>query len=120
MACWVFAVAVIVYGWTAAPALSWLDAAEFSTAAQALAVAHPPGHPIPSLLGRLLLYLPLGEAPFRVNLASALAGALAVAGVYVAGRTVAGRLVGPRPAAVIGVAAALGFGLTRAAWEQAA
>jgi hypothetical protein len=56
----VFVVALVVYAVTAAPALSWLDAAEFSTAAQALAIAHPPGHPIPSLLGRLLVYLPLG------------------------------------------------------------
>ena len=135
----VFAVALATYAWTAAPALSWLDAAEFSTAAQALAVAHPPGHPIPSLVGRLLLYLPLGEAAFRVNLASALAGALAVAGVYRATLSLAARLVAPRPAAaiagasgphsgappsaaslVISAAAALGFGLSRAAWEQAA
>lgn len=120
MAFGVFAVALLLYGWTAAPALSWLDAAEFSTAAQSLAIAHPPGHPIPSLVGRLLLYLPLGEAAFRVNLASALEGALAVAAVFVAARAIAGHLVAARPAAILAAAAALGFGLTRAAWEQAA
>jgi len=116
----VFAVAFVIYAATAAPALSWLDAAEFATAAQALAVAHPPGHPIPSLLGRLLVDMPLGEAAFRVNLASSLAGAVAAAATFKAARTAAVRLVTARPAAVIGAAGALGFALSRAAWEQAA
>ena len=116
----VFLVALAVYAFTAAPALSWLDAAEFSTAAHSLAVAHPPGHPIPSLLGRLLLYLPLGEAAFRVNLASALAGALAVLATYHAARAVAVRLAPVRPSTLLAAGFALGFAFAGAAWEQAA
>jgi hypothetical protein len=109
----VFAAALAVYGWTAAPALAWLDAAEFTAAAHGLGVAHPPGHPIPSLLGRAFLYLPLGDAALRVSLASALAGALAALGLYRAARALGVRRL-------LAVAAALGFAFTRAAWEQAA
>jgi hypothetical protein len=109
----VFAAAFAVYGWTLAPATSWLDAAEFTAAAHGLGIAHPPGHPIPSLLGRALLYLPLGDAAVRVNLESALAGALAAVAVYHAALAVGGRRV-------LAVAGALGFAFTRAAWEQAA
>lgn len=106
----VFAAAFAVYAVTAAPAVGWLDSAEFVAAAQALGISHPPGQPLVAVLGRALAYLPIGDIAFRVNLASAVAGAAAAAALY---RLVA-RLRGP----VVGAAAAFAFAFAAAAWEQ--
>src|SRR5512147_1708949 len=88
----VLAVVFVVYAWTAAPGMMWLDAAELTTAAATLGIAHPPGHPIPSLLGKLLALVPLGDVAWRVNLASALAGAIAAAATAHAAARVARRV----------------------------
>ncbi|HKA90196.1 MAG TPA: DUF2723 domain-containing protein [Haliangiales bacterium] len=106
----VFAAALAAYTVTAAPAVGWLDSAEFVAAAQTLGISHPPGQPLAALLGRAVAYLPIGDIAFRVNLASAIAGAAAAAMLY---RLVA-RLRGP----VVGAAAALAFAFAAAAWEQ--
>ncbi len=58
-----------IYMVLAGPTFYWLDSSEFSAAAWGLGIAHPPGHPLPSLLGRLLCLLPLGTIYFRVVLA---------------------------------------------------
>jgi hypothetical protein len=57
----------------------WLDCGELVAAATGLGLPHPPGHPVVVVLGKAAeLLIPLGPAPFRVALASALALALAV------------------------------------------
>jgi hypothetical protein len=114
----VFALAFGVYAWTAAPGLGWLDSAELTAAAATLGIAHPPGHPIPLLLGKLIALLPLGDVAHRVNLASALAGAGAAAAVGWAAARVAAR-VARAPAAAIGAATGLAFAFGAAAWDQA-
>lgn len=72
------ALAAGVYVLTAGPSLYWLDSSEFVAAAWTLGIAHPPGHPLAALLGRLACYLPFGTIAFRVTMASALAAAAAV------------------------------------------
>ena len=64
----------------AAPDVVWLDTGEIIAASFELGIVHPPGHPLPSLFGKLISLIPLGTVAFRVNLASglALAGAVAV------------------------------------------
>ena len=57
------------------------DAGEFAVAAQHLTIAHPPGYPFYTLLGKLWVSLiPWGSAAYRLNLLSAFssAGALAL------------------------------------------
>ena len=80
-ALFVFATAFVVYAWTASPAIGWLDSPEIVAASASLGVAHSPGHPMESMLGQLGALLPIGDLPFRVNLMSALTGALAAVGV---------------------------------------
>ncbi len=63
----------------AAPELGWLDTGEFVASSFELGIAHPPGHPLPSLFGKLCSFIPLGTVAFRVNLASGLALAFAAA-----------------------------------------
>jgi 4-amino-4-deoxy-L-arabinose transferase-like glycosyltransferase len=61
---------------------------------------HPTGYPIYLALAKLATFNPLGDVAYRVNLFSAIMGALAVAAIYLSGRL----LVKYRPVAVVGAA----------------
>jgi hypothetical protein len=63
-----------------APEGGWLDTSELVAGSFGLGIIHPPGHPLPLVLGRLFGFVPLGSFGFRVALASAveLAGASAI------------------------------------------
>lgn len=88
------------------------DAAELFLAGRDLDVTHPPGYPLLAMLVRLALALPVGSPMFRAGLVPAMAGALAVAGVWrLARRLGAGRAASAVAAAVF---AALPLG-----WSQA-
>lgn len=60
----------------------WLDAGELTAAAVDLDVAHPPGHPLASLVGHALTLIPLGSLALRVAFAQALCAALASGFLY--------------------------------------
>jgi hypothetical protein len=62
--------------WGLNPSFYMDDSPEIITAAASLGIAHPPGYPLYTLLGRILSLLPLGPLCLRVNLLSALVGAL--------------------------------------------
>lgn len=53
------------------------DSGELTAVAATGGVAHPPGYPLYTLLGRLFAALPLGTVAWRLNLMSAVCGALA-------------------------------------------
>ncbi len=55
----------------------WLDGGELTAQAVALDIAHPPGHPLAGLLGKLMTLLPLGPISLRVALGQALCAAVA-------------------------------------------
>jgi hypothetical protein len=59
-----------------------VDSADLTTAAYLLGIAHPPGAPAYLLVGHLFTWLPIGDVGYRVNLFSAVAGALACFFVY--------------------------------------
>ena len=73
----------------------WLDSSEFAVAAFSLGVAHPPGHPLALLVGKLCTFFPFGSVALRVGFAAALATALAAVQVSrlatLVSRRVAGR-----------------------------
>lgn len=68
--------AFVLYAVTACRTVFFGDAGELITAAASLGVAHPPGYPLYTALGHAALWLPVGEAAWRMNLLSALFGAL--------------------------------------------
>lgn len=70
--------ALVVFAWGAPPGPTWLDSQELGAAGAQLGVAHPSGFPLALALSKALSLLPLGELAWRVHLASAVAGALAV------------------------------------------
>ena len=89
-----------------------LDAAMLQMQVAVLGIAHPTGYPTYLTLSHLFTYLPVGDVAYRVSLASAAYGALAVGAVFAAGYLLSRRVV----AAAV---AALAFGLGEAIWSQA-
>src|SRR4030042_1235500 len=81
----VFLIALTVYALTLTPSLSYLspDGSELATVPYVLGLAHSPGYPLYTWLGFLFSHLvPLGDVAYRINLMSAVMGALAAAGIY--------------------------------------
>lgn len=69
--------AFALFAWTACRTVYFGDSGELIAAARSLGVAHPPGYPLYTLLGRAALALPLGGEPaFSMNLLSGLFGAV--------------------------------------------
>ncbi len=100
---------ILVLG--AAPGLTWLDAGELGAAAWELGIAHPPGYPVFALGHKaVMLLLPVGDAAFRGNLASALLGAGALALLVSVGRR-AGQSRAPLLAAALLVSVTPAFAL---------
>ena len=89
-----------------------LDAVMLQMQAAVLGIAHPTGYPTYLTLTHLFTYLPVGDVAYRVNLASAAYGALAVGAVFAGGYLLSRRVV----AAAVG---AVAFGLGEALWSQA-
>ena len=102
-----------VYLRTLCPTLYWGDCGELALTAATLGIPHPTGYPLYCLLGHAwITLLPHGTVVWRLNVLSAVLGALAVACLYGAAR--ACRL--PRPLALT-AGGLLAFSSTF--WQQA-
>ena len=78
----VFLISLTAYLLTLAPTVTFVDSGELIVVARFLGVAHPPGVPLYVLLAHLATLIPLGNIAQRVNFASAIFAALAVAFLY--------------------------------------
>jgi len=76
--------ALTVYVLTLTPSLSYLspDGSELATIPAVLGLAHSPGYPLYTWLGFLFSLIPIGDVAHRINLMSAVLGALGVGGLY--------------------------------------
>ena len=72
----------LLYVSTMAPSVAPGDSAEFQFVPYILGIAHPPGYALYILLGKLFTFLPLGSVAYRMNLFTALCGALTVSLTY--------------------------------------
>ena len=82
-----FATALTVYLRTLCPSLYWGDCGELATVAATLGIPHPTGYPLYCLLGKLwTLLLPVGNIVWRLNVLSAVFGALAATSLFGAAR----------------------------------
>ena len=77
------------------------DAGLFQIRAYVLSISHPTGYPSYLLLAKLFTYLPVGDVAYRVNLASAVFGAVAVFLVFVVARQITGRILPSAAAAML-------------------
>jgi hypothetical protein len=73
-----FAFPFVLYLFTLAPTIYNLDSAELTTAAATGGLTRATGYPLYLLLGRLWVQLPIGDVGYRMNLFSAVAGALTI------------------------------------------
>ena len=102
----VFLCALAMYVGTLAPSVAALfdDSLEFQLVGYRLAIAHPTGYPLYTLMLKASSYLPAGDVAYRANLLSALCAALAVALVYrVAARRTRSDLAGLVAASALAV-----------------
>ncbi len=83
-------ISLSLYIRTMAPSLLYGDMAEFQTLSYTLGMTHPSGYPTQILIGKLFTLLPFGKIAWRVNLMSAVFGALAVANLYLIERLMGG------------------------------
>ncbi len=83
-----FLLSLFLYLRTLAPTVVALfdDTLEFPLAVHRMAIAHPTGYPLYLLLGKLVGFVPWRDVAGRVNLLSAVAGAVAVALVFLVAR----------------------------------
>lgn len=91
-----------LYVRTLAPSLLYGDMAEFQTLSYTLGMTHSSGYPTQVAIGRLFTLLPFGDIAYRVNLMSAVFGALAGALLFLIVRR-----LGAHPAAGLLASAAL-------------
>lgn len=110
-----------LYGFTLAPGVVGGDAGEHQLAAPLLGIPHTTGYPLYILAGKLwTLLLPIGSMAWRVNLFSALGGALASGltslVVYHLSRQIAGRISAVAWAGAVVAGVILAMGLTFWQW----
>ena len=105
-------VAFVAYALTLAEGLLRADMGEFQTLAATLGHAHPTGYPVYLLLAKASTAIPFGDIAYRVNLLSALMGAVAVALMVPLGKVLTGR----RWVSAVG---ALALAFSPAFWSQA-
>jgi hypothetical protein len=89
-----------------------IDAAMLQVHSYILGITHPTGYPTYTMLAHFFTYLPFGDPAYRVNLASAVFGAVAVFLLFFAGLRLSGRIW----AAAIG---SLAFAVGNTFWSQA-
>jgi tetratricopeptide (TPR) repeat protein len=126
----VFGITLLVYVLTLAPSVTLEDSGELITGAADFGVPHPPGYPLWTMSGYLFSHLiPFGSVAWRVNLQSAVFGAVANA-VLTLLVCHSGRWLGQRWAPVelqplvrrwmfyIGMLAGLVIGFSDVMWSQ--
>jgi hypothetical protein len=108
----VFVLGLGLYVHTLAPTVLPSNSGEFQFVADVLGIAHPPGFPLYTMLGKLFTLIPVGDVAYRVNLMSAFFAALTLALVSRTVRRVTGSALG-------GVVGALALGTSTTFWAQA-
>lgn len=108
----VFLAGLGLYVRTLAPGLLLGDSGEFQVLASTLGIAHNTGYPIYLLIGKLLTGLPFQTVAYKINLLSALAGAVTLAEVYLVGKLLTGRRL-------LSLAGPLILGINTIFWWQA-
>lgn len=111
-----------VYIATLAPSVTFWDAGELIAAAHGLGIPHPPGTPVYVILAHVWgLLVPFGDYAWRLNLLSALCGAVSAGCWFLVTHALARRLESDAPTVVprlAGLAAALLTAFAFTTWQN--
>jgi len=77
-----FANTLIIYILTLAPTVGFIDTGELATDCLKLCIGHPTGYPLFTMIGHIFAFIPIGDGIYRLNLMSAVMGAVAVCEFY--------------------------------------
>lgn len=75
-------VVLIVYLFTLAPSVDFIDTGELAAVTHTLGIAHPTGYPLFTMLGWLWSHLPIGDEIFRMNVFAAVMCAAGVGALF--------------------------------------
>lgn len=81
----------LVYMRTLAPGVFGFDSAELATGAHSLGIVHPPGYPLYLLIAKAFTFLPLRSVAYRLNVMSAVFGALTILLLFELAKRLTGR-----------------------------
>ncbi|MCK5317192.1 MAG: DUF2723 domain-containing protein, partial [Anaerolineales bacterium] len=115
------ALALFVYVQTLTPSLSYMspDGNELATISYLLGLAHSPGYPVYTWLGKLFTLLPFGDIAHRVNLMSAAMGALSSGGLYLLINVFLNpRIISPMLRRAAALCSAMLFAFSLTFWSQ--
>lgn len=115
------ALALFVYVQTLTPSLSYMspDGNELATIPYLLGLAHSPGYPVYTWLGKLFTLLPFGDIAHRVNLMSATMGALSIGSLYLLITIILNpRIVSPMLRRTAALCSAMLFAFSPTFWSQ--
>ena len=107
----IFTFLMSIYLFTMPLSITTEDSGELVSAAITLGIPHPSGYPLWTIVGHLFTYLPIGPIVWRINLLSAVCGALTCVLIYLILR----RLIKPK---FIALASGLLLGLSFTFWTQ--
>jgi hypothetical protein len=115
-----FVASLALYMQTLAPSVAALfdDSLEFPLVSYRLAIAHPTGYPLYTLLGKLFTLGPWANVAWSVNFLSAVAGALTVALVYLVARQLVQRRDGSAGRRLPPLLGAAALALSPVFWSQ--
>jgi hypothetical protein len=117
------ATALALYAVTLSRHVGLIDSGALTLAAWEFGVPHPPGFPLYVLVAYPFAHAPIGSIAARVNFASAVCAAVAVAGVFLLTRSVLARLSPRKVSAAVSITGAAGAALTfmtlRTTWAYA-
>jgi len=75
-------ICLLIYSLTLCPTVAGGDSGELTTVAYTMGIAHPPGYPLYTLLGKLFTFIPYGPVAWRMNFFSAFASMSASLGLF--------------------------------------
>ncbi|NIM93208.1 MAG: DUF2723 domain-containing protein [Anaerolineales bacterium] len=114
--------ALLVYGYTLTPSLSHSspDGSELITIPYVLGLAHSPGYPLYTWIGKIFTLLPVGDVGYRMNLMSAVLGAMGVGVLYLIVMTMLDpKSASPTVRRLCAAIASLLFAFSVTFWSQA-
>lgn len=115
-----FVFSLIFYTSKMTPSVSAGDNGELTTAVYFLGIAHAPGYPLHSFMGKLFTFLPINNVGWRTNFFSVFCGALTIYfSVLVYIKMLKSAKLPELPTQVAAVVAGLAFMYSETLWSQA-